>query len=178
MIKSAQTRRSAQLEKIGSTRCGKISKPSRTPKPGQQASRVCRQNQSCRLLRPQVLKRRYLDTACRIHVAFGAMKEYRPIQSHFGPLWIHRCMPLTYGPEWTLRERLIVDAGAKDSRVTFRGKSIAFHGHLAALCGKQQTPRKPLSRQLYILWHARKTSLEGRRNGESRQIAGRRTGRL
>jgi len=58
------------------------------------------------------------------------MAEYRPIQSRFGTLWLHRCVALHHGPDWTRRERLAVDAGAKNSRVTFRGKSIAFRGHL------------------------------------------------
>ncbi len=55
---------------------------------------------------------------------------YRPIHSRFGTLWLHRCANLKDGPDWVKSERLIVDAGAKSSRVTFRGKSIPFHGHL------------------------------------------------
>jgi len=35
-----------------------------------------------------------------------------------------------HGPEWARRERLVVDAGASDSRLKFKGKSIPFHGHL------------------------------------------------
>jgi hypothetical protein len=55
---------------------------------------------------------------------------YRPIHSRFGTLWLHRCVALKAGPEWARRERLLIDAGATDSRLTFRGRSIPFHGHL------------------------------------------------
>jgi hypothetical protein len=55
--------------------------------------------------------------------------EYRPIQSRFGELWVHRCVALKDGAEWARRERLAVDAGASDSRVTYRGRSIRFHAH-------------------------------------------------
>jgi hypothetical protein len=55
---------------------------------------------------------------------------YRPIQSRLGTLWLHRCVALKQGPEWARRERLAVDAGAKDSRLNFQGQSIPFHGHL------------------------------------------------
>jgi hypothetical protein len=58
------------------------------------------------------------------------MSEYRPLHSPFGLLWLHRCAALNHGPEWTRRERLLIDAGATDSRLTFRGRSIPFHGHL------------------------------------------------
>ena len=58
------------------------------------------------------------------------MSEYRPIQSSFGTLWLHHCAALDHGPEWTRRERLIVDAGARNSRLTFGGKSFPFHAHL------------------------------------------------
>src|SRR5712672_2610022 len=58
------------------------------------------------------------------------MAEYRPIQSRFDTLWLHRCAALDHGPEWTRRERLLIDAGATESRLTFRGRSISFHGHL------------------------------------------------
>ena len=58
------------------------------------------------------------------------MPEYRPIQSRLGPLWLHRCAALEEGPIWARRERVVVDAGANDSRVSFRGTSIRFHAHL------------------------------------------------
>ena len=58
------------------------------------------------------------------------MKEYRPIQSRFGALSLHRCVALDHGPEWTRRERVLIDAGATDSRLNFQGRSIQFHGHL------------------------------------------------
>ena len=58
------------------------------------------------------------------------MSEYRPIPSSLGLLWLHHCAPLDHGPEWTRRERLLIDAGATDSRLIFRGKAIPFHGHL------------------------------------------------
>ena len=58
------------------------------------------------------------------------MAEYRPIQSRFGTLWLHRCAALDHGPEWTRRERLLIDAGATEGQLTFRGRSIPFHGHL------------------------------------------------
>jgi len=43
--------------------------------------------------------------------------------------------------------------------------------HAAGLCGKHERPEKPLSSQPIHTLDARKTSLEGRRNGESRQAA-------
>jgi len=58
------------------------------------------------------------------------MPEYRPIQSRFGTLWLHRCVALKQGPEWARRERLAVDAGASNSEVMFGGRSLDFHGHL------------------------------------------------
>jgi len=58
------------------------------------------------------------------------MSEYRPIRSRFGLIWLHCCTALDHGPEWTRRERLLIDAGATDSQLTFRGRSITFHGHL------------------------------------------------
>ncbi len=58
------------------------------------------------------------------------MSEYLPVLSPLGALWVHRCPALDHGPEWARRERLVVDAGPTDSRLTFRGSSIPFHGHL------------------------------------------------
>lgn len=58
------------------------------------------------------------------------MSDYRPIQSRFGTLWIHRCAALDHGPEWARGERLVVDAGASHSRLNFQGRSIPFNGHL------------------------------------------------
>ncbi len=63
-------------------------------------------------------------------VGRGNFVAYRPIQSRFGPLFLHQCPALDNGPDWTRRERLVVDAGASDSRVNSHGKSIPFHGHL------------------------------------------------
>ena len=48
------------------------------------------------------------------------MSDYRRIQSRFGTLWLHRCAALDYGPEWTRRERLLIDAGATESRLNFQ----------------------------------------------------------
>jgi hypothetical protein len=56
--------------------------------------------------------------------------NYSPLKSPFGTLWLHRCAALNRGPEWARRERLVIDAGSKDSRLTYRGRSIPFHGHL------------------------------------------------
>jgi hypothetical protein len=58
------------------------------------------------------------------------MPEYRPIQSAFGALWLHPCPALDYGPDWAQRECLLIDAGPRDSRLKFQGRSIPFHGHL------------------------------------------------
>lgn len=58
------------------------------------------------------------------------MSGYVPVHSRFGVLWLHRCPVLDCGPDWVRRERLLVDAGASESRVDFRGESIGFHGHL------------------------------------------------
>jgi len=62
------------------------------------------------------------------------MSEYRPIQSRLGPLWLHYCAALNDGPEWVRRERLAVDAGASDSCVTYRGRSIPLHAHFFREC--------------------------------------------
>jgi len=61
---------------------------------------------------------------------YNTQVSYFPIQSPFGALWVHRCAALNAGPEWAQRERLVIDAGPTDSRLTFRGSSIPFHGHL------------------------------------------------
>jgi hypothetical protein len=60
----------------------------------------------------------------------SAMSEYRSIQSRYGVLWLHACPALDHGPDWVQRERLLVDAGATESRLNFQGRSIPFHGHL------------------------------------------------
>jgi hypothetical protein len=56
--------------------------------------------------------------------------EYCRVDSCFGPLWLHHCAALNDGPDWVRRERLVIDAGATDSQLTFRGRSMPFHGHL------------------------------------------------
>jgi hypothetical protein len=43
---------------------------------------------------------------------------------------LHPCPALDAGPEWARRERLVIDAGSSYSRLTYRGRSIPFHGHL------------------------------------------------
>ncbi len=56
--------------------------------------------------------------------------SYFPLASPFGALWLHPCPGLDRGPAWARRERLLVDAGPKESRLNFQGSSIPFHGHL------------------------------------------------
>jgi hypothetical protein len=58
------------------------------------------------------------------------MPEYRRIESRFGPLWLHHCAALENGPDWARRERLLIDAGARNSRLIFQGSLTPFHGHL------------------------------------------------
>lgn len=58
------------------------------------------------------------------------MPEYRRIESRFGPLWLHHCAALDNGPDWARQERLFVDCGPSDSRLTFENRSLPFHGHL------------------------------------------------
>jgi len=80
-----------------------------------------------------VPERTYLDEPLKVILSSGGqvfMPEYRPIHSPFGALWLHSCPALDHGPDWAQRERLLIDAGASKSRLTFQGRPIPFHGHL------------------------------------------------
>ncbi len=68
--------------------------------------------------------------ALHLSYCYNVGVSYYPFQSPFGTVWVHPCPPLDSGPDWARRARLVVDAGPKDSHLTFQGRSIPFHGHL------------------------------------------------